>query len=564
MAASASHQRDFSLPLPMDTTPLLPALVATLPLAAMLLAAALAWRAPVVPARQWRWFHRLSALGLVGAVAALALQGLAPAGGSTSAMAPWLEPTLVGGVIAVLVQGLGVVLGQFSARYLQGEGQQARYIGALAAVLAAVHMLLLADHWVPLIAAWAAVGAALERLLCFYADRPFALLAAHKKRLADRLADGLLLAAAALCWASVGSGSFSDLFLHLQTQGATPALQWAAVLLAAAVVLRTALLPVHGWLIQVMEAPTPVSALLHAGVVNLGGYVLIRLAPLLEQALAARWLLVALGAATALLAGLVMLTRVSIKVRLAWSTVAQMGFMVLECGLGLTALALLHLIGHSLYKSHAFLAASDTVRQARLQDLRGQAGPTAASVLLAPWATVPVVLAVAAAGGAAGVTAGVAAGGVAGGAAAWPWWWSVVLGLAWAPLLWRATPPAGQDGPGLAWHLLRGLVLAAGLTLAARLAHSLPWGLVDAPVTALGVLALASMALLYGVQAVLLLRPGALPGLRRWAYAGFYLDERFTRIALCCAPGRWVPPARHGAPGAPGAAAQPAAPGAPA
>jgi NAD(P)H-quinone oxidoreductase subunit 5 len=529
----------------MDTSLLLPALVATVPLAAMLLAAALAWRAQAAPARQWRMFHGLSALGLAGAVAAVAVQGLVPAGGDAGAMAPWLKPTLVGAVVALLVQGLGVVLGHFSARYLQGEGQQARYISALAAVLAAVHLLLLADHWVPLIAAWAAVGAALERLLCFYADRPFALLAAHKKRLADRLADGLLLGAAALCWSTVGSGSFSDLFLHLQTQGASPALQWAAVLLAAAVVLRTALLPVHGWLIQVMEAPTPVSALLHAGVVNLGGYVLIRLSPLLEQALAARWLLVALGAATALLAGLVMLTRVSIKVRLAWSTVAQMGFMVLECGLGLTTLALLHLIGHSLYKSHAFLAASDTVRQARLQDLRGHAGPSAASVLLAPWATVPLVLAVAAAGG----------------AAAWPWWWSVVLGLAWAPLLWRATPPAGQAGPSLAWHLLRGLALAVGLTLAARLAHAVPWGLVDAPAAALGAVALAGMALLYGVQAALLLRPGALPGLRRWAYAGFYLDERFTRIALRVWPGRWVPPARPGAPvdvslpTAPGAAA---------
>ncbi len=251
-------------------------------------------------------------------------------------------------------------------------------------MLAAVHLLLLADHWLVLIAAWAAVGLALQHLLCFYTDRPFALLAAHKKRLADRLADVLLIAAAALAWTDVGSGSLSDLWRHLRAGEASFALQTSAVFLVLAVVLRTALLPVHGWLIQVMEAPTPVSALLHAGVINLGGFVLIRFAPLLEAAPVARWLLVSIGLATALLAGLVMLTRISIKVRLAWSTVAQMGFMVMECGLGLYTLALLHLIGHSLYKAHAFLSASTAVEAARLRMMRSAVAPSVASLALAP------------------------------------------------------------------------------------------------------------------------------------------------------------------------------------
>jgi NAD(P)H-quinone oxidoreductase subunit 5 len=539
MAAAAWRHFDSRLlPPAMDTAQLLSALAAILPIAAMLLAALVAARADAAPAGLWRHVHRLSAFGLLATIASAALHGLVWGhGDSRSLLAPWLQVSLIGSLVAVLVQLLGVVLGHFSARYLQGEPRQGRYMGALACVLAAVQLLLLADHWLSLIAAWAAVGLALERLLCFYADRPFALLAAHKKRLADRAADALLLGAAALSWSTVGSGSFSDLFAHLASHGATPALQWAAVLLAAAVVLRTALLPVHGWLLQVMEAPTPVSALLHAGVVNLGGYVLIRLWPLLEQAPVARWLLVALGAATAVLAGLVMLTRVSIKLRLAWSTVAQMGFMVMECGLGLTTLALLHLIGHSLYKSHAFLMASDAVRQARLQDLRGRASPSAASLLLAPWLSVPLVVLLASAGG----------------AAAWPWWWSVVLGLAWAPLLWRANAMHLPDSPGphpaMAVHVLRGLLLAAGLTLAARLAHSLPWGLVDAPATAPGLVALACMVLLYGLQAALLLRPAALPALRRWSYAGFYLDEVFTRLALRCGPSRWAPAAAPAAPG---------------
>ena len=248
--------------------------------------------------------------------------------------APGLALGLVGAWLVVLVQGLGCVIAAFSARYLQGERHQARYVAALAGVLAAVHLLLLADHWVVLIGAWAAAGVALHRLLCFYGDRPFAALAAHKKFLADRLADSCLVGAALLATHTVGSGSISALLRHVEANnGVGAGLQVCAVLLVLAVAIRCAMLPVHGWLIQVMEAPTPVSALLHAGVVNLGGYVLIRFAPLLEAAAPARWLLVAIGLLTAVLAGFVMLTRISIKVRLAWSTLAQMGFMLLECEL---------------------------------------------------------------------------------------------------------------------------------------------------------------------------------------------------------------------------------------
>ena len=428
--------------------------------------------------------------------------------------------------MAVLVQLLGTVIGAFSARYLQGEPGQRRYLAAYAAVLAAVHLLLLADHWLVLIAAWALVGSALQRLLCFYADRSFALLAAHKKRLADRLADGLLLAAASLAWMEVGSGSLTALWAHVALHGATPLLQASALLLALAVILRTALLPVHGWLIQVMEAPTPVSALLHAGVVNLGGFLLIRFAPLLDAAHAARWLLIAFGLGTAVLAGLVMLTRVSIKLRLAWSTVAQMGFMVLECGLGLYTLAALHLIGHSLYKAHAFLSSGSAVQQARRQALHAGAAVKAASLWTAPLLGLAIVLGLQAAAG----------------STPWPWWWSGALALAWAPLLWLPAGPWSAQWPrGLA-----GLALVAGFSAAALLAHALPLGVADAPFAAGGLLALTGLAALYLALALLQWQPQRLASARRWAYAGFYVDEFVTRLTLRLWPAPWAPahPAR--------------------
>ena len=484
------------------------------PMILMLLALCLC-RLPAIPtARLWAGFNALS----FGALACAVLVAFGP--GAHPDARPWLITTPLGVDLAILVQFLGTVIGMFSARYLQGEAGQRRYVMALASVLAAVQWLLLADHWLVLIAAWALVGIALQPLLCFYPDRPFALLAAHKKRLADRLADGLLVAAALLAWWSVGSGSLTDLTTHLEREGVSPALHASAVLLVLAVVLRTALLPVHGWLIQVMEAPTPVSALLHAGVVNLGGYVLIRFAPLLEQATLARWLLVSLGLGTAVLAGLVMLTRISIKVRLAWSTVAQMGFMLVECGLGLYTLAALHLIGHSLYKAHAFLSASMVVRETRLQTMRGTYKPVTISLWLAPALAVATVL----------LTQ------IAISPDGWPWWWSILLGLAWAPLLWVAAPARAMRR-----GVLSGLLMIVGLTGAALLAHALPLGLQDAPHHALGAVALVGMSALYLCLVLLQTRPQALDGWRRWSYAGFYVDEYYTRLALWLWPTRWTP-----------------------
>ena len=464
----------------------------------------------------WRVF-----LGLSGGAFFLSVVA-AGVGASAMRLPEVWGATSFGLAMAVLVQLLGTVIGAFSARYLEGEAGQRRYAASLAGVLAAVHLLLLADHWLVLIVAWAVVGVVLQNLLCFYPDRAFARLAAHKKRIADRVADVLLVVAAALAWTEVGSGSLTDLWAHVARVGLSPALQGSAVALVLAVVLRTALLPVHGWLIQVMEAPTPVSALLHAGVVNLGGFVLIRFEPLLMQATAARALLLVFGLATAVLAGMVMLTRISIKVRLAWSTVAQMGFMLLECAVGLYTLAALHLIGHSLYKAHAFLSASAVVRQTRLQALRAPAAATATSVVLAPVVTIALVLATLSLSG----------------QAAWPWWWSVVLGLAWAPLLWLRAAPVGLLARGT--QVLAGVLMVGGLTVAALLAHALPFGIQDAPRHVLGGVVMLGMAMLYLGLALLQLRPQLLEGWRRWSYAGFYVDEAYTRLALQVWPARWA------------------------
>ena len=484
------------------------------------------------PDKQWRAFVVLASTALGCALVSLAWQLDASSDlrriGGTSPL-PGLAMALPGAWLAALVAFLGLVIGAFSSRYLQGEHRQPSYLRAFAGVLGVVQILLLADHWLVLIPAWAITASLLNRLLCFYPERPFALLAAHKKRLADRLADVLLLVAAATAWWEVGSGSLSALRSHLAHAPAAMPLQVCAVCLTLAVILRTALLPVHGWLTQVMEAPTPVSALLHAGVVNLGGFVLVRFAPLLASSTAARWLLILVGMATALLAGQVMLTRVSIKVRLALSTVAQMGFMVLECGLGLYSLAMLHLLGHSLYKAHAFLSSSAVVRQSRQQMLRGRTSPSTTSMLAAPLLAGAIVWL--------GLRTAIAA--------PWPLWWAGILALAWAPLLWMPARPAGAGRPPLA-QWLAGPATVAALTATAMLAHRLPFGVADSTSDVVGLAALAGFASLYLAVSLSQCRPRLLREWRRWAYAGFFLDEFYTRAALRFWPTRWTSTATTG------------------
>src|SRR5699024_465535 len=290
-----------------------------------------------------------------------------------------------------------------------------------------------------------------------------------------------------------------------------------------AVIARTALMPVHGWLTQVMEAPTPVSALLHAGVVNLGGYVLVFFAPLLAVSITARWLLVVFGRVSAVVGGLVLLTRVSQKVHLAWATIAQMGFMLLECGLGLYLLAALHLLGHSLYKAHNFLAASMAVKYCKRKLMTGHVHNSGLSMVMA----LPVALAII--GGIPYLVGGTP----------WPWWWSGVLALAWAPLLW--IPRASGLNPGvLRSRVLTALGTVLLLTVAACLVDHAPVGTNVEPLDTAGPVALAGMAVMYLGMVAFQLWPQLVVTLRRWVYAGFYMDEGYTHWILRLWPTRWA------------------------
>lgn len=317
------------------------------------------------------------ALGLLFAIGAAAMEDPAPGARNLG-----VRVDVVTCVMLLLVTALGAIIARYSDTYLHGDPGLPRYQRWLLRMLCAVTTLVIGNNLAVVALGWTSTSLALHQLLTFYPDRTAALIAAHKKFLVSRLADICLVVCLALVHRTVGSLALDRIAVWADGHpGLTPTMHVAAVLIVLAVALKSAQLPFHGWLTQVMEAPTPVSALLHAGVVNIGGFVLIRLAPWLARAEFAEFLLVVIGLTTTILASLIMTTRVSVKVALAWSTCAQMGFMLVQCGLGLWHLALLHLVAHSLYKAHAFLSAGTAVDVWRVDALaKRQPAPSAALI----------------------------------------------------------------------------------------------------------------------------------------------------------------------------------------
>jgi NAD(P)H-quinone oxidoreductase subunit 5 len=311
---------------------------------------------------------RLMAAALVFAVTAatvVAVQGSVDwrsAGGLVSFRFDALSATLL-----VLVSFLGLVVTRYSVNYLNGDPRQARFTRALLATLASVLLLAIAGNLLQFVVCWTATSLGLHRLLTFPSGSRSAALAARKKFLISRLGDACLIGALALVWKGFGTWDFAALFAAAENPGPAQAavLPWVAWLVVAAALMKSAQLPFHSWLPETLDTPTPVSALMHAGLINAGGFLIVRLSPLLVQAPGALDALAAVGGATALFGSLVMMTQPSIKRSLAWSTISQMGFMMLQCGLGAFALAMLHLVAHSLYKAHAFLASGGVVAKTR-------------------------------------------------------------------------------------------------------------------------------------------------------------------------------------------------------
>ena len=437
-----------------------------------------------------------------------------------------------GAIMLLLVAFIGWVILRYSEHYLAGDPAQGTYLRALLACLAAVACLVVTNNLVTFWLAWVGTSLSLHLLLTLYRDRQPAIIVAHKKFLASRIGDLFLLSAILIIARQTGTFQIDQALHYVEGLAILPtSLRAAAVLIALSAVVKCAQLPLHGWLIQVMEAPTPVSALLHAGIVNLGGFMLIRLAPLGSAVIGAQVLLVLAGCITAVIASLVMMTRVSIKVNLAWSTCAQMGFMLMQCGLGLYDLALLHLLAHSLYKAYAFLGSGGTVEVAKLKTMAPKEVRPRFSVLL--MTALPALLTIPLAAHSWGINLrenpSLA---VLGG----------VVGLAVVPFLASAVDSDGWTQkvrflltgaaiPFLYFGLHR--LFAPLVQWSGRQSHTPP---------ALALFVGISFLILFVIQGYLRSKPDSVLSrtLYPWFYAGLYLDEAFTRVTFSLWPAQVV------------------------
>ena len=268
-----------------------------------------------------------------------------------------------------LVSFIGLIVVNYSRNYLDGDPRQLLFTRLLCLTIAAVLFAIISGNLCQFLLAWVTISVGLHELLVFYHDRPAAILAARKKFIAARIGDLCLAAALWLLYQNFGTLDYVTLFAEtgrLRADQDMPAfVHQVAILLALTGLLKSAQFPLHGWIIEVMETPTPVSALLHAGVVNAGGFLILRFANIISLSVPTLDTLAIIGGFTALFGSVVMLTQTSIKVSLAYSTIAQMGFMMLECGLGAFSAAMLHILAHSLYKAHAFLSSGSVIDIAR-------------------------------------------------------------------------------------------------------------------------------------------------------------------------------------------------------
>jgi NAD(P)H-quinone oxidoreductase subunit 5 len=326
------------------TQPLLPLIIPALPVLAGLLGPSL----PSVAKRLSLW----ASCGATGIAAVLAVLPKASSGITR------LDTLAV--IMVLLVSFLGSVVLRFAVRYLEGDPRQIRFLSWMSLTIGSVLTLVVSNHLLLMLLAWVATSLCLHQLLLHHPDRLGAVFAARKKFVFSRLAEAFLLVAIILLYLGHGTWYIHELVASIQS-GNTQGLPAAAFLLALGAMLKSAQFPFHSWLPDTMDTPTPVSALMHAGIINAGGFLILRLAPVFNAAPGALWMLAIVGTITAVFGAVVMLVQPGVKRALAFSTIAQMGFMMIQCGLGAWGLALLHLVAHSLYKAHSFLRAGSTI-----------------------------------------------------------------------------------------------------------------------------------------------------------------------------------------------------------
>ncbi len=275
----------------------------------------------------------------------------------------------------LVVSGVGGLIVWYSMGYMAGDDEERRYFAYMSLFVFSMLLLVQAGNFLLLLVGWGLVGLASYLLIGFWHHRPEAVAAAKKAFVMNAIGDATFaLACVLLIWET---GTLELLGVFEQVDGlSTTMVSLVALGLLGGAVAKSAQIPLHTWLPDAMEGPTPVSALIHAAtMVTAGVYLLVRASPIFEAAPDIQHLAAALGAVTLLVAGAIALVQWDIKRVIAYSTMSQIGYMFMAAGIGAYGYAIFHLMTHAFFKALLFMSAGLVIHHlGGEQDIRRMGG----------------------------------------------------------------------------------------------------------------------------------------------------------------------------------------------
>jgi NADH-quinone oxidoreductase subunit L len=263
----------------------------------------------------------------------------------------------------LLITGVGALIHLYSVGYMSHDPNRRRFFAQLNLFVAAMLVLVLGNNFVMLYLGWEGVGLASYLLIGFYQDRPSAATAAKKAFLMNRVGDVGLAIAIFLLWLELGTLQYTEVFARIGEVGGGTVLAITLLLLLGACG-KSGQFPLQSWLPDAMEGPTPVSALIHAAtMVTAGVYLIARASPIYNLSETGRLVVALIGVVTLMIGAIIGCAYDDIKKVLAYSTVSQIGYMILAVGLGPAgyALGILHLLTHGFFKAGLFLGAGSVM-----------------------------------------------------------------------------------------------------------------------------------------------------------------------------------------------------------
>jgi NADH-quinone oxidoreductase subunit L len=287
--------------------------------------------------------------------------------------------------MCLVITGVGALIITYAVGYMapENDASYARFFTYMDVFIFSMLLLVLAGNFVFLIVGWALVGLSSYLLIGFWYQRRSAVLAARKAFVMNVIGDVGMILGAFVLFTTYHAITYAGVFNAIPCSngksciyGDSPTLELAAFLLLVGAIAKSAQLPLHTWLPDAMEGPTPVSALIHAAtMVTAGVYLIGRMHPIYDEAIYAHAAVAIIGAVTALFAASIAIVQTDIKRVLAYSTMSQIGYMFLAVGIGAYSAAFFHLMAHAFFKALLFMAAGNVIHAMHdEQDMRKYGG----------------------------------------------------------------------------------------------------------------------------------------------------------------------------------------------